>query len=256
MAKTRRRTRRTKEKTNSPETYEDRLERLRRDREAEGPSQLRPGDPTQERYDHAADLGQQIRLALNLDSKGFATGEWHWRVDDDAALVVDHLTSRGIFEPALYNAAWKFMALCRIVQARGSPKVMSWIERYDNHGRELEPVERAVNSVSKIKAAFNAVEPEHRIWLWWLSGCMTDCRTVAQVMYKCLPHSRDRPERTRREVGQELFGFALAKLADHFGEKAPHRYSHLSAQTWRVATEIDYFRRTGQKKLPNYKKSA
>ena len=234
--KTRRRTRKTRERTN--EAYAGQLaqqqERWRRDLESRGPDPADPGAPTMERIAREIEAGgSRPSVQFHRSSHGHVSS-WAWRFDPD----LEKLHSRGIIDAGRAQAGWKFLEQMRVVETSGSPKIANIAAPVvDGNGSPLRPQERYVIARRKVAAAIAAVPPKRQCWLMWILG-WTNEREIVDVMQRYYPRYRGRPERMLKMLGHDYIAETLEYLAEFYQVPISEYQRTLTPNLGTVALEI------------------
>ena len=214
MAKTRRRTRKAREKDN--EAHQAQLaqheDRWRRDLEQRGPHPGDPNAPTMERIAREIEAGGE-RPAIHFErtERGHICS-WAWRFEPD----LEKLQSRGILDAGRVQAAWQFLEQMRVVETSGNPKIANLaVPVVDGAGAPLRPQDRYVIACRKVDAAIASVPPKRQCWLMWLLG-WTDEREIAAVVERYYPRYRGRPGRMLKMLGHDYIAETLEYLAEFY----------------------------------------
>jgi hypothetical protein len=228
MAKTRRRTRKVREKTNEAHAAQVEQYIARR-----GPQ---PGDetaPTPERMAYAKRAGEKIEPVLERTHKGNPTGRVTWKMRP----LVEDMHRRKVLSDSDFNAAWAFMHLCAAYAAKANPKTVQLGVRVDVSGVPMGQAERAVDAQKALVGATRAVHPFVRPMVYFLAGELGDAQNLEQFVAVQYPHTRSLGERARRQEGQVYLRLACGMLAWHFG-LSDHSYSHIANRVRKVAEEV------------------
>lgn len=229
MAKTRRRTRKTREKTNAAHTAQVE-QHIRR----KGPQPGDPIAPTPERMAWASRAEEEITPILERTHTGNPTGRVTWQVEP----TIERMRRNGGLREADYQGILEFWDWCEAFVRYGNAKTSSYKPRMVDGGQsEYQQQEMAHQAGDVLWTASHRLSWMLRPMLIYISGDIPEDMSLQSFMWNKYPHTRDMGERMRRQEGQTFIRMAAAELACYFG-KSGDSFAELRAKHRRVAEEL------------------